>query len=97
MSSVAAAGSLGGLASRQRPDTKPVAPGRALALVDPPIAQSVATPVERTASHKSLSRPSAAFLAQLIAARHNLPQARERRRAEPQQAIAAYAATARAV
>jgi hypothetical protein len=37
-------------------------------------------------------RPSAAFLAQLIAARRNLPQARERRRAEPGEAIAAYAA-----
>jgi hypothetical protein len=41
-------------------------------------------------------RPSAAFLAQLIAANCNLPQARERRRAEPHEAIAAYAATARA-
>ena len=39
-------------------------------------------------------RPSAAFLAHLIAASRNLPQARERRRAEPHEAIAAYAATA---
>lgn len=41
-------------------------------------------------------RPSAAFLAQLIAANRKLPQARERRRAEPHEAIAAYTATARA-
>jgi hypothetical protein len=38
---------------------------------------------------------SAAFLAQLIAADCNLPQARERRRAEPGVAVSAYAATAR--
>jgi hypothetical protein len=41
-----------------------------------------------------LHRPSAAFLAQLIAAERKLPQARERRRAEPHEAIAAYAAAA---
>jgi hypothetical protein len=35
---------------------------------------------------------SAAFLAQLIANKHQLPQARERRRAEPGEAIAAYRA-----
>lgn len=42
----------------------------------------------------ALHRPCAAFLAQLIAAERNLPQARERRRAEPHEAIAAYAAAA---
>jgi hypothetical protein len=44
----------------------------------------------------ALQRPSAAFLAQLIAAQQKLPQARERRRAEPHEAIAAYMAAARA-
>jgi hypothetical protein len=38
-------------------------------------------------------RPSAHFLAHLIATADQLPQTRERRRAEPQDAIAAYAAT----
>jgi hypothetical protein len=41
------------------------------------------------------ARPSAAFLAHLIATHRNLPQARERRRAEPREAILAYTATAR--
>jgi hypothetical protein len=36
------------------------------------------------------NRPRADFLAQLIATRTLLPQTRSRRRAEPQQAIAAY-------
>jgi hypothetical protein len=44
----------------------------------------------------TLPRPSAPFLAQLIAANRKLPQARERRRAEPHEAIAAYTAAARA-
>jgi hypothetical protein len=37
-------------------------------------------------------RPQASFLAQLIATDHRVPQTRERRRAEPVDAIAAYAA-----
>lgn len=37
---------------------------------------------------------NAAFLAHLIATKEQLPQARERRRAEPSDAIAAYRATA---
>jgi hypothetical protein len=37
-------------------------------------------------------RPQAEFLAQLIAARGRAPQTRARRRAEPEEAIAAYAA-----
>jgi len=39
-------------------------------------------------------RSAADFLAHLIATADHLPQTRERRRAEPQDAIAAYAATA---
>jgi hypothetical protein len=38
------------------------------------------------------SRPSVDFLAQLIAASGRAPQTRQRRRAEPQEAIAAYRA-----
>jgi len=53
--------------------------------------------VERAVEYRAARlRPSATFLAQLIAANQNLPQARERRRAEPHEAIAAYAAAARA-
>ena len=37
-------------------------------------------------------RPSATFLAQLIAADRQLPQARARRRVEPREAITAYRA-----
>jgi hypothetical protein len=36
------------------------------------------------------SRPSAAFLAQLIATAQQIPQTREKRRVEPEAAIAAY-------
>jgi hypothetical protein len=43
----------------------------------------------------SPNRHTAGFLAQLIAADRNLPQARERRRAAPAEAIAAYTAAAR--
>jgi len=38
------------------------------------------------------SRPNTDFLAQLIAAAGKVPQVRMRRRAEPQEAIAAYEA-----
>ena len=44
--------------------------------------------------HKSSRRGSASFLAQLIANENQLPQTRERRRAEPQLALAAYGAAA---
>jgi hypothetical protein len=39
------------------------------------------------------TRPQAGFLAHLIATDRKLPQTRERRRAEPAEAVAAYAAT----
>lgn len=42
-----------------------------------------------------VGRPASVFLAQLIASNENLPQMRARRRAEPREAIAAYAAAAR--
>jgi hypothetical protein len=53
--------------------------------------------VESTADegYRRLPRTSAAYLAQLIANERQLPQTRERRRAEPLEAIAAYGACAR--
>jgi hypothetical protein len=42
----------------------------------------------------SVNHRQAAFLAHLIATKGQLPQTRERRRAEPGEAIAAYRATA---
>jgi hypothetical protein len=45
-----------------------------------------------TPPHRSVYRP-AAFFAHLIAAAHLMPQARQRRRAEPAEVIAAYQAT----
>jgi len=81
--------------SRNRPDnprtanrSAPEAPSRALVPLTPP--------QPAPASRVTLPRPSAPFLAQLIAAQRKLPQARERRRAEPREAIAAYTAAARA-
>jgi hypothetical protein len=41
------------------------------------------------------SRPRADFLAQLIATMEHAPQTRVRRRAEPEEAIAAYSASER--
>jgi hypothetical protein len=62
---------------------------RALVPVTPPAHSGTALDV--------LQRPSAPFLAQLIAASSHAPQARARRRAEPSEAVAAYRATARIV
>jgi hypothetical protein len=41
-------------------------------------------------SSRSTGRPSAQFVAHLIATRMQVPQTRERRRAEPEEAIAVY-------
>jgi hypothetical protein len=65
------------------PDT-----GRAL------IALADAPPDRNTPA--ATQRSSAGFLTHLIATAGQLPQTRERRRAEPQDAISAYASTARA-
>jgi len=48
-------------------------------------------PIER-ADTPLRARPQAAFLAHLLATRDKLPQTRERRRAEPEHAVAVYAA-----
>src|SRR5262245_29516236 len=47
---------------------------------------------ERTQAHRAVER-TPNFLAHLLATRLQLPQARERRRAEPDEVIAAYRAT----
>jgi hypothetical protein len=75
-------------AGQARP-SRPVAPAdeagsRALVTVDP------VRPSERPLT--PTRRPSAAFLAHLIASARNVPQMRERRRAEPDEAAAVYAA-----
>ena len=65
-------------------DFRDAAPrGRALVM-------TTAQPTPEPASHFR----QAAFLAQLIATRDYAPQTRERRRAEPMEALAAYRATA---
>jgi hypothetical protein len=51
-------------------------------------------PPQRDPSFIARSRPSAAFLAQLIAIAQQAPQTRQRRRAEPGDASAAYASAA---
>ncbi len=56
--------------------------GRALIALAPPAR------TETTSQH----RPQAGFLAHLIATKDQLPQTRERRRGEPEQAVALYAA-----
>lgn len=62
------------------------ATGRALVvLTEPP---EPALPLRRP-----IDRSRAAFVAQLIAVNQHLPQTRERRRAAPGEAVAAYAAT----
>ncbi len=60
----------------------PVAPSRSLV----PLAGA------RRKDDRPLGRPAPGFVAQLIAAQTQVPQARERRRAEPGEAIAAYRA-----
>ncbi len=67
----------------QTPTAEPV--GRAIACL--PSAPAASTDPIR-------QRPSAAFLAQLIATAQQAPQTRQRRRAEPQEANAVYAAVA---
>jgi hypothetical protein len=50
---------------------------------------------ERRASGSTNTRPSADFLAQLIAVAQKAPQTRQRRRIAPHEAIAAYQALGR--
>jgi hypothetical protein len=74
------------LAQRAAQDGTPAdrpQPGRALVLVGPG---------QATAVEPAGSRPSAVFLAQLIATAQRAPQTRRRRRAEPNEASTMYAA-----
>jgi hypothetical protein len=72
----------------RRPETHETAPAEARAVI------AVAPPAhsERIVTHTRY--PAAPFLAHLIATHMHVPQTRERRRAEPQDAVAAYAADA---
>ena len=63
---------------------KPKETGTAMVIVAPPANEQEALLARRWTS--------ASYLAHLIATRNGLPQTRERRRAEPQEATAAYAA-----
>jgi hypothetical protein len=56
---------------------------------------SVPAGMEAGVSHHRNSRPSAAFIAQLAATAMDVPQTRPRRRSEPGEAAALYAAAAR--
>jgi hypothetical protein len=77
----------GGTSSRE-PADEAAAPSRALVRV----AISPASPVSFRPADR---RPAAPFLAHLIATDQGAPQTRERRRADPNWAITAYAATMR--
>jgi hypothetical protein len=66
-------------AGRSEPTPARVAQSRALV--------NVSRPARKEVTHL----PGAGFLAQLIACHQKMPQTRERRRAEPQEAAAVYA------
>ena len=77
-------GTIMGAASQPEPGGPEATPARAApsrALVK----------VSRSARKEVTHLPGAGFLAQLIACDQKLPQTRERRRAEPQEAAAVYA------
>ena len=76
-------------ASKQAGEQR-VTKSQALVAVAPIVRADAPAPLARRAA-------SAAFLTQLIATREQLPQTRERRRAEPADAIAVYAARLAAV
>ncbi|MDB5600061.1 MAG: hypothetical protein JWN71_2105 [Xanthobacteraceae bacterium] len=78
-----------GRASRSRPSGEPAAPKTAQVFV-PVRPAEPAQPAERYVPRHQ--RPDAAFLAHLIATKEHAPQTRERRRAEPQTAVAIYGA-----
>ncbi len=61
---------------------------------DRPASESRALVALAPAAARTLPRHQATFLAQLIATKQQHPQTRERRRAEPAQAVMAYRAAA---
>jgi acyl CoA:acetate/3-ketoacid CoA transferase alpha subunit len=75
-------------ATTMRNDGKPTGPSRNLTLY------GTGSPASgsRTSAARFAMRPDVAFLTQLLAVRHGSPEYRERRRAEPATAIAAYRA-----
>lgn len=73
----------GATAGRVETPADPPQPGHALVLVGS---------CRRTAVDPAGSRPSAVFLAHLIATAQRAPQTRQRRRAEPNEASSIYAA-----
>jgi hypothetical protein len=76
-------GAIAGPASQPEPDRRDPTPARA--------AQSRAlVKLSRTARTETTHLPGAGFLAQLIACDQKMPQTRERRRADPQEAAIAY-------
>ncbi|MFN3656122.1 MAG: hypothetical protein ACK4UO_02565 [Pseudolabrys sp.] len=86
---IGSAGKGSGQACTPREDTpaaEPAPQSRALTVVAQPVERAHAPP-------PALPRQSA-FLAHLIATQAQFPQTRARRRAEPQEAIAAYRAAA---
>jgi hypothetical protein len=82
-------------ATRHAADKPTGAPLRAAEQHDAPASESRALVAIGPAATRepAASFREATFLAQLIATREQLPQTRERRRAEPGDAIAAYRAT----
>ena len=73
------------------PRSEAAAPHRAK-----PASARALIPLQPVARADASIRPQAGFLAHLIATDGKLPQTRERRRAEPADAIAAYAVAGRA-
>jgi len=72
------------------PAHEPKAESRALVVVAPPA-------VEESNQGRPMAYRDAPFVAQLIATKDKLPQTRAKRRAEPQEALAAYRNAARLV
>lgn len=76
------------------------APKAAVASAETPAAESRALVVVEpapTAQDRPMAYRNASFLAHLIATKTQVPQTRTRRRAEPQDALAAYRAAAKLV
>lgn len=72
------------------PAHEPRPESRALVVVAPPAA-------EESTQGRPMAYRDAPFLAHLIATKTQMPQTRSRRRAEPQEALAAYRAVAKLV
>lgn len=87
---IEAVASLGWVRPVRPPAEPPARPSHALVPVAPVPPRDGANLTQRRA-------PEAALIAQLLAARDEVPQLREKRRAEPAEAIAAYTGTRAAI